>query len=388
MKGLWAGVYLVVILRLLPRYRQVGGLVSANKCFLLFLLFCLCSVRWSVDARLTLQKGIPLLFSALIGLDFARRYTIGEQVRLIWRVLALVAVLGVIAQVFFPGFVPDLDYEADGAWNGIVTTKNTWARLIVLAGILLLSRPRPTRQSKIVITFLMIIVMALLVASRSAGGLLIMFTMLLLFAGFRALRWPRPHLILLTMTLALASAGTVSYVFQHADEATRMLGKDSSMTGRVPIWTEALRFARHNPIWGYGYSAFWSQNSRPGRLVREAVNWDALPHAHNGYIDLLLQVGTIGLALYFATYLIAMKRAVLLVRRNTAIELRWPLAFLCVVFLYQLNEASIVSPNQLIWILFSSVLFSLAIEDQSSELPLQEEENQAAPGQPALLAGD
>ncbi|MBV8673231.1 MAG: hypothetical protein JOZ33_07330, partial [Acidobacteriaceae bacterium] len=99
MKGLWAGVYLVVILRLLPRYRQVGGLVSANKCFILFLLFCLCSVRWSVDARLTLQKGIPLLFSALIGLDFARRYTIGEQVRLIWRVLALIVVLGVIAQV-------------------------------------------------------------------------------------------------------------------------------------------------------------------------------------------------------------------------------------------------------------------------------------------------
>jgi exopolysaccharide production protein ExoQ len=388
MKVLWACVYLVVILRLVPRYRQVVSILSTNKCFILFLLVCLCSIRWSVDPHITFQKSIPLLLSALIGLDFARRYTIGEQVRLIWRVLALVMVLGVIAQVFFPGFVPDLDYEAEGAWNGIVTNKNTWARLIVLTGIVLLSRPRPTRQSKLIIAFLMVLVLALLVASRSAGGLLIMGTMLLLFAGFRALRWPRPYLILLTVTLALVSVGTVSYVVQHADEAARMLGKDASMTGRVPIWTEALRFAKQSPIWGYGYSAFWSQNSRPGRLVREAVDWDTLPHAHNGYIDLLLQVGGVGLGLYFAAYLIAMKRAVLLVRRNTAIELKWPLAFLCVVFFYQLNEASIVSPNQLIWILFSSILFSLAIKDQSDELPLIEEEDHLATDWPAVAAGD
>ena len=38
MKVLWACVYLVVILRLVPRYRQLGTLISTNKCFILFLL--------------------------------------------------------------------------------------------------------------------------------------------------------------------------------------------------------------------------------------------------------------------------------------------------------------------------------------------------------------
>jgi exopolysaccharide production protein ExoQ len=388
MKVLWAGVYLVVLCGLIPRLRQVGSLLASNKCFVLFLLLTIISIRWSVDTNATLQKSIPLLLSALIGLDFARRYTIGEQLRLIWMVLALVMVLGVIAQVCFPGFVPDTDLDADGAWNGIVTNKNTWARLIVLTGLAILSRPRPSRRSSLVVAVLMAMVIALLVASRSAGGLLIMIVAILLSFGFKALRWPRPRLLLLTTVMAVAAIGTVSYVLQHPDETAGMLGKDASMTGRVPIWRESLRFVGKSPILGYGYSAFWSQNSRPGRLIREATHWDTLPHAHNGYIDLMLQLGGVGLALYFAAYLIAMTRAVLLVRRNTERELTWPLAFLCVVFLYQLNEASIVSPNQLIWILYSSVLFSLAIEAQSSELPVLNEGRELAIDQAAFAEGD
>ncbi|HEX3472622.1 MAG TPA: O-antigen ligase family protein [Silvibacterium sp.] len=388
MKALWAGIYLVVILRLIPRYRQVRDLVLSNKCFVLLLLLAVYSVRWSADPPVTLAKSIPLLLSAVIGLDFARRFTILEQLRLIWMVLALVLVLGVIAQVFFPGFVPNLDYEPGGAWNGIVTNKNTWARLIVLAGIALLSRPQPTRRSKLVVAILVGMVMALLVASHSAGGLLIMSTMLVLFVGFRALRWPRAHLLLLSLAVAVVCIVGVTYAVQHADKSAAMVGKDANMTGRVPIWRESLRFVRKSPVWGYGYAAFWSPNSRPGRLVREAIQWDNLPHAHNGYIDLALQLGGAGFVLYFAAYLIAMKRAVLLVRRDTAREFLWPLAFLCVTFFYQLDEGSIVTPNQLIWILYSSVIFSVAIEERGYESPVLEEEEELVTDKPALAAGD
>jgi exopolysaccharide production protein ExoQ len=388
MKVLWGSIYLLVLLRLIPRYRELRELVFSNKCFVLLLLLCLYSVRWSAEPPVTLAKGIPLLLSAMVGLDFARRFTIFEQLRLIGMVLGLVLVMGVIAQVFFPGFVPNLDFEPGDAWNGIVTNKNTWARLIVLSGIALMSFPRPTRQSKLAVAVLMLVVIALLVASRSAGGLLIMTIMLVVFAGVRALRWPKPRLLLLGLALALVTVGTVTYVVQHADESARMIGKDANMTGRVPIWRACFVFIRKSPVWGYGYAAFWSPNSRPGRLVREAIQWDNLPHAHNGYVDLTLQLGGVGIALYLAAYLIGMKRAVLLVRRHTARELLWPLAFLCVIFLYQLDEASIVTPNQLIWILYSSVLFSLAIEEKSYELPASEEEEHLTEERTALATGD
>lgn len=388
MKALWACVYLVIILRLIPRYRQVTSLLLSNKCFALLLLFTLYSVRWSVDPHATFQKSIPLLLSALVGLDFARRYTIREQVRLVWMVLALVLVMGVIAQVFFPGFVPNLDYEPGGAWNGIVVNKNTWARLIVLTGIVLLCRPRPTRRSMLVLAIFTVMVLALLVASHSASGLVIMCTMLLFFVASPALRWNRTLLVLGALVFILVSAFAVSYSVQHADEMTAMLGKDASLTGRVPIWREVFHFIKKEPVRGYGYAAFWSPISPPGQLVREAMNWDNLPHAHNGYIDLTLQLGGAGLVLYFAAYLIAMKRAIVLVRRNPATEMMWPIAFLCVVFLYQLDEGSIVTPNQLIWILYSSVLYSLAIEDSSYESPVLDGEEELVTDEHVMAAGD
>jgi len=389
MKVAWACIYLVILLALFHHRREVGSLLRSNKTFVLFLVLSFVSIRWSVDSQATLQKSVALILSAMVGLEFARRYTIEQQLRLVWGVLALIMVLGVVAQVVFPGFVPDMDLDAgDGGWNGIVTTKNSWARLIVLAGLVVLTRPRRSRLTKITLPILMVIVLALLVASRSAGGLLIMVTMLALFVGFRALRWNRTRLVMLSAVLAVVTAGTVSYVVTHADQAARMLGKDATMTGRVPIWQESLQFVARSPVLGYGYAAFWSQNSRPGRLVREAIHWDTLPHAHNGYIDLALELGGVGLLLYFASYFIAMKRAALLVRRSSAIELRWPLAFLCVVFLYQLNEASIVSANQLIWILYSSVLFSVAIEAQNSALPLPEEADQLSAEAVVTAAGD
>lgn len=388
MKVFWACVYLVVIVCLIPRYRQVMDLFRYNKCFVLLLLLAIYSIRWSVDPHFTLAKSLPLFLSALIGLDFARRYSIGEQLRLIWMVLATVMVLGVIAQVFFPGFVPDLDYEPGGAWNGIVINKNTWARLIVLTGVVLLSRPRLTRRSSLVFAILMVMIMALLVASRSASGLLIMIVMLFFFCLSKPLRWSRPRLIVLGSSLAVVSTLALSYVLQHLDQMTVLLGKDATLTGRVPIWREALHFVQKSPVWGYGFAAFWSPISRPGRLVREATHWDNLPHAHNGYIDLALQIGGVGLLLYFAAFFIGIRRAIGYVRRDLGRESMWPLAFLCMTFLYQVDESSIVAPNQLIWILYSAVLFSLVILERNYNAVLASEEEDLVTHGPALLAGD
>jgi O-antigen ligase len=383
MKILWAGVYVAVFCMLLRRRRDVLEMLTSNRAFTAFVILALLSVFWSIDAGRTIAKGGPLLLSAVVGMEFARRYTLSEQLQLIWRVLALVLVLGVIAQVFFPGFVPNPgdDEMAATAWHGIVTTKNTWARLIVLTGVVILSRPRPTRRSLASVAFLMVLIFALLIASRSTGGLLIMVEMTLLFPLFGILRWKRSKALIL---LCLSGAGVFivagNFILQNFTTALKLVGKDPSMTGRLPIWQECLHFVRMRPLLGYGYAAFWTVSSRPARLIREAVNWDSLPHAHNGSIDLLLGLGCAGLLLYFLVNGIAAWRAILLIRDNHEAQAMWPLAFLCLIFLYQLDEASIVAANQLIWILLSSVIFSLGIEvRERAATQLSEEESVPAP---------
>jgi len=218
--------------------------------------------------------------------------------------------------------------------------------------------------------------------------LLIMTTMLFVFGFSKVLHWRRTTLIVLGSSLAALFALAFSYVLQNLDQTTALLGKDATLTGRTPIWRETLHFVQKSPVLGYGFAAFWSQLSRPGRLVREAINWDNLPHSHNGYIDLALQIGGVGLFLYFAAFFIGMRRAVRYIRRDPGQESMWPLAFLCVIFLYQLDEGTIVTPNQLIWILYSAVLFSLVTIERSYKTALPPQEEDLVTHEPVLLAGD
>jgi exopolysaccharide production protein ExoQ len=198
-----------------------------------------------------------------------------------------------------------------------------------------------------------------------------------LFFLFRILRWRRKKaLVLLSIVGTALILVTGNLVLQNFSQFMNLLGKDPTMTGRLPIWQECLHFVGMKPFLGYGYGAFWTVTSHPARLIREAVDWDTLPHAHNGYIDLLLALGVVGLLLYAAVNSAAGWRAVLHVREYSDADAMWPLAFLCVTLLYQLDEASIISANQLIWILFSSVIFSLGIEAEqrvATGAPAEEE---------------
>lgn len=70
--------------------------------------------------------------------------------------------------------------------------------------------------------------------------------------------------------------------------------QSGTLTGRVPLWEELANYAARSPALGYGYEAFWT----PDRIeaVKKSQKW-ALQSAHNAYLETVLQVGFIGLAL-------------------------------------------------------------------------------------------
>lgn len=69
-------------------------------------------------------------------------------------------------------------------------------------------------------------------------------------------------------------------------------GVDISLTGRVLIWTRALKLAELAPLWGHGYASFDNQ----------VFDWIFAgqyrpPHAHNSYIQAYMETGIPGLVL-------------------------------------------------------------------------------------------
>ena len=76
----------------------------------------------------------------------------------------------------------------------------------------------------------------------------------------------------------------------------RLLGRDPGLHGRENIWAAVLS-ERTNPVIGVGYYSFWS----PERVERlSKTYYYDLNEAHNGYLEVYLNGGLIGIGLLIA----------------------------------------------------------------------------------------
>lgn len=135
--------------------------------------------------------------------------------------------------------------------------------------------------------------------SATSIACFILGSMLMLLTGLRAIRRSpaRMHALILTIVIA---AG-ISVTFGGDELAVHSLGRETNLTGRTDIWKTVLPMAG-NPLVGVGFESFW--NARSAMLKRftgdESNMFRDLNSAHNGYIDVYLNIGGVGLSLIAA----------------------------------------------------------------------------------------
>ena len=204
LRVLWFAVYGAVVLRLIPHLRQVATLVRANRYLLMLVVLAISSIAWSQDPSLTLRKSIALTGTTLIGIDFAVRYSVREQLRLLYIVLGSVLLLGIAAQLLFPTLIPTADFDSV-AWHGAWGAKNELARMAVLFAIVALSRSRRSLRDFLLFGCAIAGAFGLIALAHSAGALVILTVLLLLSKISGALRW-KPKMLALGVLGERASA--------------------------------------------------------------------------------------------------------------------------------------------------------------------------------------
>jgi O-antigen ligase len=292
----------------------------------------------------------------LFGIDFAAHYSIREQLRFACIVLGSVIALSIVAEIFFPGLFPHLGPDPS-AWQGIFGHKNTLGRIIALAAVAFLSLPR--RRNTLVIVTLMVMAGALLVVAHSASSLVELIVLVVISQVLGLLRWTPSKLIVTAFLSLLIAIPTAYLVLTNLDRVAGMLGRDATLTGRTEIWRLASESIARRPILGYGYDVFWDSSSQEGTRIRSAVGWEA-PTAHDGYLEVLLDLGFAGLLLYAVACVVTVRRAVILFRRGPASNMIWPLLFMAEVLLSQITESTVIRPNSIFWIMSVAIAFSVS----------------------------
>lgn len=350
MEAIWAAVYIVVALRVFQNYRQIWEMICANNFLLLLVVFAIFSAKWSVAPDLTLRRGIALFVTTLFGMDFAVRYSIREQLRLLAIVLGIVVVSGVFMQVLFPGLVPVVRPLNPGAWIGAFGQKNVFGRMVALTTILMLVLLRRSLSSLWKGAFIVLAGLALTIVAKSMTALLVLIALLLFLAFSGLLTWRWKFAFVARFLLAVIAVPLVYAVAISWDYLLALLGRDVTLTGRAELWTFSIANISEHPLLGHGYNAFWNV-AREALWFNIQMNWN-VPHAHNAFLELALELGVIGLALFLGSYFISLRRAFTYMRTNPEREAIWPIIYLLFVFLYSFTEGQIATPNSMLWILY------------------------------------
>jgi len=149
-------------------------------------------------------------------------------------------------------------------------------------------------------------------------------------------------------------------IWTDHSELLAMVGRNPTLTGRTDLWHVALGCILQHLWLGYGFNTFWGVGMQGGSSpVLLSVGW-YVKHAHNGFLDLSLDLGLLGLATFVTGYLVLYKRALQIVRRVPGPASYWFCAFLCLMLLYNLDESSILVQNNIFWILYTSTAVNIS----------------------------
>ncbi len=264
---------------------------------------------WSADPAFTIARALRLLEFSVIGFYLYHKYDIRGFTRFVTRALAV----PVFASFAVLALRPNLAFSSlqgyHNALRGASIDKNSLGELmsfaVLAAGYSLFIRANNRLFAGVVLLGSLV----LLVFSRSTTSDLVVLAMaaLALYAWILRRRASAGWGIMGAILVLIGFAGAIGAMI-YFDEVLKIVGKSATLTGRTDVWRVVLEAIRHRPILGYGYG-FWEEPSLARNNIWLELNW-APPHAHSGWLDVMLQLGIVGLSITIVMWLVSLSRAI------------------------------------------------------------------------------
>lgn len=124
------------------------------------------------------------------------------------------------------------------------------------------------------------------------------------------------------------------------------MGRSTDFSGRTEIWAAAIASA-DSPLFGTGFESFWNANAhKVSAILWYYFNMSNLNSAHDGYLQIYLDLGWIGVCLLSTILIGGYLRAVKAFRRDREISSLF-LAYIITCAFYNITEAGfrIMTPS-------------------------------------------
>jgi O-antigen ligase len=284
-----------------PAVAGLGGDRAVIVPLVAFVLFAAASALWADDPGLVARRVVVFLCVSFAAYAVARAWTLPDI--LSFTVLACLTTLCVSLglEIMRGQFHPlDGGYRLMG-----LTHPNNHAQecAALIFASLAAMRLVPERRRFYALTTIAGFGFIMLTRSRTSALAVVA------ALGFAAL-YIMPKRRVFGVALVMAAVALIIGVFgpDVLDSAKHALlfgrqeaGADvGTLTGRTELWSELMTYVAARPIVGYGFEGFWGPMHTAS--VALSMGW-VVPHAHNGYIEMLLDLGGVGLVLFVVALL-------------------------------------------------------------------------------------
>jgi exopolysaccharide production protein ExoQ len=328
----------------------------------LFILLALLSSLWSMGPVSTLFSSLEVLFAALVSSYFGMRLVPEQLMDALFWFGALLLIFSIALVYGAPptGTMPWAPFY--GAWRGLYWHRNhlasiaAWLSIIYLFRMFLAFRNR--NASGILDGSFYFLSVVTLYFARSATGFIIFIvlhaSMLILWVWLQVEhRLRRAHYLLILLGGALAAI----LILTNLDFVFGLFNRDSSLTGRVGLWTNLIKMASRRPWLGHGFGAVWTFDSFREE-IRQLAGWPSQPLiADNGLLDIFLHLGIIGLLFFSSVLILVTVRSLHYGLKQKTLTGFFPLLVMVYAFVANISFSLFAETEVFGWFLIIAALF-------------------------------
>lgn len=354
-------VYVITFLLIVLRWKNVVRAVTREKFLLLLVGLAVLSIIWSAEPMITLRRSVSLLGTTLVGVYLATRYSLKEQLWLLAGTLGIAAVLSLLFSLAVPSYAIHQGGPHSGAWRGIYVHKNAMGQPMALGLLVFALLSIWSEKYRWVAWAGFGLSAFLILRSTSVTPLISSLTILAILPIYMVWRWRYPLNVPLFIMALLVGAIVAILLLTNLETVLGAAGRDLTFTGRSELWSVVIEMIQKRPWLGYGYSGFWVGWQGESAYIWQVIPWTP-SFAHNGYLDLGLGLGLVGITVFVMGFLTSFLRAFTWAYATKTAEGLFPLAYLTFMLPYNISDSVILQQTNIFWVVYVSTVLSMVVQ--------------------------
>jgi O-antigen ligase len=357
-----------------------SGVLKENVWLVVLLVFMFVSISWSPVPFVSLKRWVREIIAIVMGFVILTEEDPRRAIEcVIKRTVYILIPLSVLLIKYFPQFGIDyVGWTGAEMWVGVTDQKNELGQLTCLAAFFLIwglqKRWRARKGPNIrFLTLADMTVLATAVyltkgseAGYSATSIVMLAIGLITYAGLLFLKTKGKIVsrsLITVYFLVLIAYGTATPMIGRlpAGDVSARLGRDSTLTERTVNWAALVPVAMSRPLLGHGIGGFWTSD-KIGKFYYPA---------HNGFLEIVLVLGLVGLLLFSVFLIASAHKAQNLLTENYDWAVLW-ICWLAMALVNNIAESSLNSFGNIMMAipLWMTVIYKRPRQDDRESIKL------------------